>query len=247
MLLSVQTYACSCATMRLVEYYQTSDFIAKAEILTVVEDKLNDNYHDITLGSIDVYKGAKVSKLKVTSSLRTSCGFLPAENTTWLIFASKDRNGFLTFGFCSGSKQIDRQFDLVEYPDLDKKYKKEIDRKLEVLAFLRKHKITDPNKFDLRIDSPLGHFDELKGFSERKTFAVYELSVNRDLSIENVRPLREFSNKELSGKLLQFTKNDLRFNKKQVKSLLEKSKVIVVFFSYPAEGTDQSFISTFDL
>ena len=44
----------------------------------------------------------------------TSCSFFTALNTTWLIFASKDKDGILKFGYCSGFLNIEKNLNSVQ-------------------------------------------------------------------------------------------------------------------------------------
>jgi hypothetical protein len=247
MLISVKTFGCSCGITPCLEKYQRSEFIPTAKILKVVADTKNKDYHDIEIKLIEVYKGKPVTKLKIISVLNNSCSFFTSENSTWLIFASKDSNGFLSFGYCSGSQQVDRQFNPVQFPNLDTKYKKSIDVKLEALGFLKKNKIFAVNKFNLVTNDYSICKDSLKGFKEKIRFAVYELEVNQDLTIQKIKILQEFDNKELSEKLTDCVQNDLRINSRSIKAIPEKTNLIVIYFYYQAEGKDQSFVTTWDL
>lgn len=247
MLIAKETFSCDCIVTSLISKYEQSDFIATIKIFKVIKDENNKDYHDIDFELINLYKGTSINKLKIESELNSSCSFLPSENTTWLIFASKDHNGFLSFGACSGSEQIDRVFDLIKYPNLDVKYKKIIDLKLEVLDFIKENKLAVDNKFKLMpIDYGLC-LDGLKGFIEKDRFAVYELIVNRDLSIENIRILKRFNNKNLSKKLTVCLRNNLKITARNVDSIPEKAKIIMIYFYYSAEKENPSFVSTWDL
>ncbi|MFZ2784949.1 MAG: hypothetical protein WAZ36_11145 [Sediminibacterium sp.] len=246
-LIAKETFSCSCVNTPLLEKYQRSDFIATIKILKVIQDENNKDYHDIDFELINLYKGASINKLKIESVLNSSCSFLPSENTTWLVFASKDHNGFLSFGACSGSEQIDREFDLAKYPNLDVKYKKSIDLKLKVLDFIKGNKLAIDNKFKLMpIDYRLC-LDGLKGFNEKDRFAVYELIVNRSLSIENIRILKRFNNKDLSKKLTDCLRDNLKITARNVDAIPEKAKIIMIYFYYSAEKENPSFISLWDL
>lgn len=247
MLITKETFSCECISTPLLENYQSSDFIATIKILKVTQDANNKDYHDFDFELINLYKGASISKLKIKSVLNSSCSFLPSENTTWLIFASKDNNGFLSFGACSGSQQIDQKFDLVKYPDLDVKYKKRIDLKLEVLDFIKGNKLVVDNKFELiPIDYRLC-LDGIKGFNEKERFSVYELNVNRNLSIENIRILKRFKNKDLSKKLTDCLRENIKITARNVDLITEKATIIMIFFYYSAENEKPSFVSRYDL
>lgn len=247
MLISIEAFGCSCAFTPLLEKHQRSQFIATAKIVKIVQDNKNEDYHDIDIELISLYKGESRNKLKVISVLNSSCSFFPSENTTWLIFASEDHKGFLSFGFCSGSEQIDRQFDLVKYPNLDLKYKKSMDVKLEVLDFIKRKKIEVDNKFKLITSNYRICSDDLKGFNEKGRFAVYELDVNQNLSIENIRILKRFKNKVLSKKLTACLRENLKMITKNVNAIPEKTKITLIYFYYSAEKENPSFVSTWAL
>lgn len=89
--------------------------------------------------------------------------------------------------------------------------------------------------------------DGLKGFIEKDRFAVYELIVNRDLAIENIRILKRFNNKNLSKKLTVCLRNNLKITARNVDSIPEKAKIIMIYFYYSAEKENPSFVSTWDL
>ncbi len=248
MLISVGAFGCSCVTIPLLDRYQRSEFIATVKIFKVTQDNQNADYHDIEIEGIDVYKGNPISKLKVVSMLNTSCSFLPSENTTWLIFASKDHNGFLSFGSCSGSMQVDRQFDLVKYPNVDINYKKTLNLKLEALEFLKRNNISAVNQFNLRIANDVEPCKEnLQNFNERNRFAVYELTVNQDLSIEDIRTIKGFDNKELSEKLTNCMREIIEIRTDNLDGIPNNTSIILMYFYYPAENKFPSFISVWDL
>ncbi len=247
LLIAIESFSCECVYTPLLEKYQRSDFIATVKITKVIQDENNKDYHDIDFELINIYKGASINKLKIESLVNSSCSFLPSENTTWLIFASKDHKGFLSFGACSGSEQINREFDLIKYPNVDVKYKKNIELKLAVLDFINGNKISVDNKFKLiPIDYKLC-LDSVKGFNEKDRFAVYELLINRNLSIKNIRILKQFNNKDLSKKLTVCLRDNLKIRARNMDEIPEKAKIILIYFYYSAEKEYPSFVSTQDL
>ncbi|MDB5120617.1 MAG: hypothetical protein JWN56_1835 [Sphingobacteriales bacterium] len=246
-LISIETFGCSCGTTPFLIKYQRSEFIATAKILKVVQDDKNEDYHDIEIELINVYKGIPINKLKIESALNSSCSFLPPENTTWLIFASKDRKGFLSFGFCSGCEQIDLQFDLVKYSNLNTKYKNSIELKLEALRYLSRSKVSSVNRFSLLTNDYAICSDGLKGFKEKNRFAIYELKVNQDLTISKIKTIKRFNNKELSKKLTSCLENNLKINVNKVKTIQEKTNLVVIYFYYLADEKNPSFITIWDL
>ncbi len=129
-------FACSCAYEGVVNNFQASEFVAKAKIIKITPDSANSDYHDAVIEIINLYKGKQLSKIKIMSLVNTSCGFLPDENSTWIIFASTWQ-GVLSFGFCSGSMQVDKTVDRVKYPNGAKIYGNTIKLKEDVLTFLK--------------------------------------------------------------------------------------------------------------
>lgn len=247
MLTAKYTFSCDCVITPLLEKYQRSDFVAKIKILKVKQDDNNKDYHDIDFELINLYKGESINKIKIASVINTSCSFLPSENTTWLIFASIDRNGFLSSGACSGNEQIDQAFDLVMYPNLDIKYKKSIDLKLEVLDYLKSKKNSFDNKFKLTPTNLRPCLDDLKGYEEKNSFAVYQVIVNRDLSIKKIKVLMRFKNTSLSKKLKVCLRENMKISAQNMKVIPEKAKMTIIYFYYSFDKNNQSFISTWDL
>ena len=246
-LISKETFSCSCINTPLLEKYQRSDFVAKIKITKVIQDEYNKDYHNIDFELINIYKGESLNKIKIASVINTSCSFLPSENTTWLIFASKDHNGVLSSGACSGNEQIDRAFDLVMYPNLDVKYRKSIDLKLQVLEYVKRKKLTIDNKFKLTPTNYRLCLDDLKGFDEKNRFAVYQVIINRDLSIKNIKVIKRFNNKDLSKKLASCLQDNMKISAQNMKVIPEKAKMMIIYFYYSAENNNQSFVSIWDL
>ncbi|RYG12391.1 MAG: hypothetical protein EOO07_19130 [Chitinophagaceae bacterium] len=240
--------ACRCMTPTLQENIYSKDFIATAKILKINQDSSNQEYHEVEVELIELYKGVKVSKLKIWSAQMTSCSFYTPVGTTWLIFANYNKDKTLSFHYCSGSVQIDRIFDLAKYPQLDKNYASGINLKLDVLKFFRDKKLMPANKAQLKISYPSECFKKLKGFEGlKRDFAIYECTVNEDMSISSVKEITGFNNKKLSAKFLSCIKSELRNNDSNTKSISKKTKQLLVYYYYPAEKTDKSFVTTFDL
>lgn len=226
-----------------------SDFIATAKILKISPDKENSNLHDIQIEIIDLYKGQHTSNLKIYSALNSSCAFYTPENSEWLIFASKNKNGDLSFGYCSGTKQIDRKFNSERYPYAEKNYKKSIELKLQVLEYLKKSELQTSNEFGLRTSFSNGCLKEFKGY-EVKTdrFALYELTVESDLSISEVKALKEFDNENLKNDLLNCVKESVKvYTRNKETDISNKTKIIIGLYYYASEKGNESFIGQFDL
>ena len=241
-------YACSCNTPTLLANIYQSDFIATAKILKATKDPNDQEYHNIEIELIDVYKGTRVTKLKIWSAELSSCAFFTPIGTTWLIFASYDKDKVLSFHYCGGSQQIDRQFNLKEYSGLDRKYKSEIELKLDVLKFFRDKKMIPIDKTQLKISWPTACMNDLKGFDgDSKDFMIYECIVNEDMSVTNISAVRNFKNNKLAKAFTACIPSNLKNNDNTKNAIPKKIKQYLVYYFYPNEKGNQSFISVFDL
>ncbi|HMI05358.1 MAG TPA: hypothetical protein VK541_22910 [Pedobacter sp.] len=194
LMISAEAYACRCSNAPLTDYYQQSQFVAKAKILKVTQDPSNEEYHDAEIELITLYKGERLKKIKIRSVMKSSCSFLPKANTTWLIFASI-REGMLSFDLCSGSLQTDRKF----IPPYDtrhlKNYREYIELKQEALEYLRDHNI-DPNPQGLDVSNSA--LESIRGYKNKSNFAVFQIEVNADLSMAGIKVLKKFQNGALT-------------------------------------------------
>ncbi|NRF37570.1 hypothetical protein [Pedobacter foliorum] len=237
-------YACSCANEGVVNNFQTSEFVAKAKIIKVTPDPENSEYHDAVIEIINLYKGQRLSKVKIMSSLNSSCAFLPDENSTWIIFAQVWQ-GTLSFGFCSGSMKVDEYFDPVQYPNAAKNWGNTIKLREGAIAFLNEHKIFNPNPSFIRVHSTeIGSF---KGYENTNAFAVFQIDVNSDFTIAKVKQLKNFQNKKLNSLVFKSMKTNLTLSGKRGKPLAKSTQLFLFCYYYEQNGSQQSFLSFFDI
>jgi len=244
---SIKIFACDCVERTLLQKVQNCDFIAIGKILKISPDKENPDYHNIQIELKNVYKGQQITSLKILSILNSSCSFFTPENSTWLIFASYDKNKILSFGKCSGSLEIDRKFASKKYPYAESNYKKMFSLKMEVLEFLKMKNIQSTNPYNLEISYCQNCWNVFKGFNIKNKFAIYEATINRDLSINKIIPLKEFNNQELKTKMFDCIKNNLVIYRNNNAILPIQSKLILIYYFYPADKKYPSFISIYDL
>lgn len=225
LLLSVQTIvACSCVSHPLLHKITLSDFIATAKITKVTPDKDNVDRHDIEIEIIDLYKGDATTHLKVYSNLNTSCAFLTAKHSTWLIFASKNEDAILSFGYCSGSKQIDRTF-APSFKRAKKRHQQAVKLELEALKYIQDSGVKISNEFNLTTAFRETCFNDNE---TTNTFALYELTIERDLSISNVTTVKALDNTVLNSKLLQCAQDHIKiYAPKRAKGIAKQTKIIV--------------------
>jgi hypothetical protein len=241
-LFPVVSYACSCALEDVVYKFQQSEFVAKAKIVKITPDTSNSDYHDADIEIISLYKGKHLTKIKIHSFLNSSCGFLPKESTTWIIFSQRWQ-GMLSFGYCSGSIDLDTTFDPVMYPNANSNYRNTIKLKDGVISFLAKHKITDPNPSMLQATN--AGIDSLKGYKNKNSFAVFQVDVNSDFSIATIKQLKKFQNKKLNKLVYNSMKTDLRLHSRRAEPLTKPTRIIL--FCYFYNDSYESFLSFFDI
>lgn len=239
-----QALACTCYTEQLLSNASTSDFVAEVEIIDISPDPMDDNYYDIDIQIIDLYKGESIASLKLNSSLRSGCSLYTEKGSKWLVFAKINKKGDLSFGYCSGSKQIDRKFDLSKYPDLPDGYAKKIKRAREVLSDFRDLKLSGLSSERFYTSSRRECLRNFSGVSiDGYDKAFYKLKVNIDSKIEEVIPLLEFSNKEVNEQLrhciLEFF-NVYPMDRRDQLSM--PTHVLVGLYYKPSIGKNQSYI-----
>ena len=245
-LISTASFACSCASATLLEHFQHSDFVAKVKVLKVSEATADGEFQDATIEVLELYKGNKITTIKINARLNTSCNLIVPENSTWLVFANTNQAGFLAFGLCSGSMYLDRKINSIDYPNFETNWINEINQKISVLQFFAAKHINQPNEFDLRLNRQLrGLFEGYEG--EVRSNTVFQLTVEKNLSISKIKVLKEFDNQQLSKELLKYLKGNIKISSKNNSGINKRTQLIVVYYFYPAENEYRSFISERDL
>lgn len=214
--------ACKCGILPLLDNYQKSAFVGTARIIKVTGDPANNGQEILEIDINKLYKGDPIKKIKA-SSRAGSCGFMISENSNWLIFATLN-NGELSFGFCSGSMQLDE----VMLPTLKGHYKRQLATTLDALDFIVKNKVSS-NKPD-SIYARESCIANLTGLKYEDGFAVYEVKLQKDLSIKEVSMLKGFQNKELSDKIAACLKSTLEINSIAAGSVPEKMRLIFMYY-----------------
>jgi hypothetical protein len=238
--------ACVCVSNTLLNDFQHSDFVAKVKVLKVSEATSDGEFQDATIEVLELYKGNIITKIKINASLRTDCNLIVPENSTWLVFANTNQSGFLSFGLCSGSMHLDRKINSNDYPNLETNWINKINQQISVLQFFAAKHINQPNEFDLRLNKQLrGLFEGYEG--EVRSNAVFQLTVEKNLSISKIKALKEFDNQQLSKELLKYLKKNIKISSKNNSGINKRTQLIVVYYFYPAEKEFRSFISERDV
>src|SRR6478735_4311015 len=234
---STSAFSCVCDSSTLIERFQKSEFVAKVKILKITNIENDFDYQNAEIEILNLYKGEKTKTIKIRYAINSSCSLYVPENSIWLVFADT-HNGKLSFGKCSGSKQIDSDFSSKEYPNAQKNYDQSIQRKLSILNILKENKVNDFNENDLLIvPSKKCESDYFKGFEVNDNkIALYEIKVNSNLKIKKVKALKEFDNVDLSKEILKcLSKNMVIYNKK-IKKIPKKTKIYVAYYYYEKDN-----------
>ncbi|TCD01268.1 hypothetical protein [Pedobacter psychroterrae] len=237
LLLSTGAYACSCASIRVEDNFQHSQFVAKAKILKITPDPKNKSYHDAEIELITLYKGEHLKKLKILSTLNSSCRFLPSVNSTWLIFAS-EWQGVLSFGFCSGSLNLSETFDPIKYTKAERNYRRGIALKQQVLEYLSKKKLFDPNPLHLTAFNE--NLEMIEGYKNKDGFAVFQVDLTTDLSIASIKILKKFQNHALTKAVFDSMKKDLTISKPENKTTANPTRMLIFCYCHQFDSGEGS-------
>lgn len=222
--------------------YDQSDFIAKVKI-TNIELSTNDKgYYDVSIEILSLFKGKKNKKFKISYTPYDDYGLDFTKNSIWLLFASFDDKNVLNREFSYGSIQIDRKMNSKEYPNIEDAFKEKIDRKIALLNFLKKKNIKKINKYNLQISYKDSCKYDLKNYKiSNGKFTVFKLQINRDLSIKNIKVLKEFDNVLLSKEMITCFKKMIKIDNSKIKSIETKTDFYLIYYYY--KDGEKSFVS----
>ncbi|WP_264521364.1 hypothetical protein [Flavobacterium sp. N1994] len=234
-------FACSCKSLDFIQRFQTSEFIARAKIISIKDDKANSQYSIATIQILELFKGSKVTSIRVS---KVSCPLSLNINTVWLLYASEEKGKYLETNGCSGSWQIEKIAKNSSETDIF--FDRLIHRQLEMLRYLKKYKIQNENPYRLEFGFYSDCYKSFKGYLLKKTYAIYEVEISKNLSVKNIKEIRTFENKELSLKIVNCMHKNLIAFKRDIKSIQKPIKLLIAFYYFPAENGKKSSISISD-
>ncbi len=238
--------ACDCVVFPFDQHYQQSDFIAVAKIINIDSSLHEQDQRDIEIEIITLYKGIAITKLKIDNHLKTMCGIYTPLNSTWLIFANKNKEGVFSFGDCSRSVQLNP----IANPYFDalskSRFEASISRMLHVLDFLKEHQNTFTVTTNVMISENSWRDSSLKGYEEQAyNFAAYELVFEPGQTINQIQTLKSFQNKQLTDTIKERLKKAKIYPYPKNAKADSPQKLLILFFFYAKEDTYPSFVSRY--
>lgn len=201
-----QSLACSCVGGSNLDHIAQSDFIATAKIKNI--NNFDEHFKRLDINVIKLYKGTETTSLEVFWGDGSSCGLMPAIDSTWLIYASRYGGEYLRFDLCSQSMQMDNDFK-------NKSYDTDLDLRFELLDYLKNNDIHVTNDYELStyFKQPcLRNIDKTK--IKKNSYAIYQLNINKELNISAITTLKKFETAadypHLNGKVLSCINDQLR-------------------------------------
>ncbi|WP_316805553.1 hypothetical protein [Pedobacter nototheniae] len=120
-LISAKIFACSCAPYQTTQHFLSADFVATAEIKTTYTNDVGHEYYRTDIIIKNLYKGNSINSINVDGFNKvkdkwSSCDIILVPGSKWLIFGYKDRNGYISSGFCSMRRADDYYFKNQKIP-----------------------------------------------------------------------------------------------------------------------------------
>jgi hypothetical protein len=198
---SVKAIGCSCGVSTFSKQFINADIVVKAKVISFSPEwKIENQYEQFTteIEIIETYKGSIKSKIiKIFFSNDSSCSLFMPLNSEWILFAysSSKENEFYT-NMCSGSKQINKEFDESLYPKYNIQYQKSINNLTKLLTNLKANNIEISNK--LNILNSCSYYNFLISQQDLKTdkdYAFYKIILNSNFEIKKIKVISGFNRK----------------------------------------------------
>ena len=238
--------ACDCVVSTFDRHYQHSDFIAVAKITNIDSSLHEQDQRDIEIEIITLYKGIAVTKLKIDNHVKTICGIYTPLNSTWLIFANRNQEGTLSFGYCSRSVQLDPTANPYFDALTKSRFDSSMSRMLHVLDFLKEYQNTFTVTTNVMVSENSWRDSSLKGYEEQAyNFAAYELVSEPGQTVNQIQTLKSFQNKQLTDTIKERLKKAKIYTYPKNAKADSPQKLLILFFFYAKEDTYPSFVSRY--
>ena len=234
-----QILACSCNTQELLSRASRADFIASAKIESIKPDPDNSEYHILQIQILELYKGQNIQKIKLHSHLNSSCAMLIEEDSLWLIFADKNKDGALSFGRCSGSNQLDRKFDEEKYPGLMEGYAKRMMAKQLMLAEAKEVLIDSDIYYSWTVRN--NWRPEFKDwYLKENSVGFYELVIDENFKVMQVISVKGFDDSKHNEKFLESLKRNISLYSFSRNENIQRRTSLIIGFYYGKRGKGKS-------
>lgn len=247
---SVTVYACSCLSFGIpFNQYSSSDLVADVTITKVypAEKKFEKQYYKVDLRYNKIFKGSPVKSMYVYGNTIingkmhgsfTSCSLGFTVGQKLIIFENKDVGGNYMMHYCETRiKNEDSYKKSFGYHD-----------STEILRSISSYNITTNFKnfyidFNFDVEKRTSDLDTLKGLVVKNKFAAYEITINKDGRIEEVKTLQSFLSDKDDEILDIIRKKKVTINPENAGKISNGEKFLFLLFYYPAGKNHKSFIS----
>lgn len=238
-LFSIGIFACTCDDPKVTEKFIESDFVAKARILKNYKNESSRELYRADIVISELFKGNELKSIYVAGrsdgGIGSSCAIFIPENTELIVYARKNKDGKYSVGMCSGLLY------------LNKRNLKKQKRELDILKMFKSKKIDFTDKINYREKAKLHKdLEQFKGIELEKSYGIYEITFESDLTITNVKEISGFGN-PVDQKLIKIIKSTewSSFDKGIKDKVPENSKLLIGIYFYPKEKGNPSFLSQY--
>ncbi len=248
-LFSVKAVACDCDSPGIIEKYLDSEFIASAIVTKVYPNVGEEEIYKADIQIEELFKGQKLNSIYVygrsDGKMGSSCSIFIPEKTKLIIYAHKNKNGQYGIGMCFGLLYLNKNNDSRQ---IDKQ-----EKELEILRILKANKTATRENIsfwhkELITRDLHDALQQFNGVEFDKSFGIYEMSFNPDLSLNSVKVISGF-NDSIDSKLIEILQNSEWSRQIDVAKdkFPENRKLLIGIYYYKAERGNQSFLSQYYL
>lgn len=245
--------ACSCARswQETNHHYIISDFVGKVTITQVFDSPTKEsNTFKIKVDTEKVFKGNEIDTLYVYGNrghgIISSCDVSVDKEEKWIVYATKNNEGKLAFGWCSNSKSIVK-------PRGDGEIKQNrpqaIDRELKILDFLASKLPNFKRNYSVQpigtnISDYLKQYDGIK--FPTNSYYQYMLTFDRDLNVQRVKVLKGIDNK-FDAEFTDFLKSKVEWEIPYADRPKTQFQHVFGIFYYYDQENEARFLSPYEL
>jgi len=239
--------ACVCKTIPYMERIKRSDFIASVEFLELTEFKDQRGVFRAKVAILELFKGGFREELTLQSSMGSSCSFYTPKGSKWLIFARLLDDGKMVYSFCSRNRQLDKEPNGISTKKGIESYNRGTKMQQSVLRYFKANKISPQNKFKLSGYFPNMCLKELSGIKlkgDSEQFGLYEIKVDKELAITEVKQIKGFGLKDIDQSVLTCIEKDFKVVKRSDKSTTGETSFLVCIYYWGPFYEHNSFFGT---